>query len=417
MFVSLYTICLWMIVVYGKWKVWKWLDLLLTEVDIDHVLMDDEDRDDQILDDAKYIIMSPWISPKHDVYKQYVKKILSEMSYLGRLLKKLSLPKITFIGITWTNGKSTTAWIMYQALQRIVPDDNVWIAGNFDIPLSETLVSIMQSKSHKEHFCVVECSSFMLYNLDTFMFDYSIFLNIARDHLDWHDNMTDYFAAKSRICAQTHKSFVSHTINLLLPSALEKKATIIPHHIDISYTKFVGKHNMQNIAAVAKCLEVLTKDKDILFDPTKIFDKLKPLPHRLELIREINGVMIIDDGISSSAQSLLAALHAMEKSCIAIVGWHDKGDDYSVLSVAIRQKVSCLVCIGELQNTFVSIAKDVWIPYIRSDTLEHAVQTAVDYAHRLSVSTVLFSPGAASFDMFSNVYDRVQKFNIIVSQL
>ena len=339
------------------------------------------------------------------------------MSYIGRLLKTLSLPKITFIGVTGTNGKSTTAWIMHQVLEKMFPDNKVWIAGNFDIPLSQTLVSIMQSKSEKEHFCIVECSSFMLYNLDTFMFDYSIFLNIARDHMDWHGSMDNYFAAKSRICAQTRKSFVGHTINVLLPSALEKKATIIPQQVDISYTKFIGKHNMHNIAAVSKCLEVFCKDRDMVFDPVSSFDKIKPLPHRLELIRQIDTISIIDDGISSSAQSLLAALHAMEKSCIAIVGGYDKGDDYSILSTAIREKVACLICIGELQDTFADIARNVGIPYILSDTLKHAVVTAVDYAHRLSVPTVLFSPGAASFDMFVNVYDRVEKFNTIVSQL
>jgi UDP-N-acetylmuramoylalanine-D-glutamate ligase len=145
----------------------------------------------------------------------------------------------------------------------------------------------MKESSDKQHFCVIEASSFMLYKLDSFMFDYSIFLNIARDHMDWHENMEDYFAAKSRICAQTKKSFVGHTINILLPSSLEKKAVIIPQQVDISYTKFIGKHNMHNIAAVTKCLESICQDKGIIFNPVPIFDTLQPLPHRLQLIKEV----------------------------------------------------------------------------------------------------------------------------------
>jgi UDP-N-acetylmuramoylalanine--D-glutamate ligase len=406
-----------MLVVYGKGKVGKWLDALLTHLDIVHFCMDDDDRDDVILSDAKYIVMSPGITPKHSIYQKYSKKILSELSYLGRLLSTLSLPKITFIGITGTNGKSTTSWIMYQALQKLFPDAGVWLTWNFDVPLSQTLLSIMQESSSRSHFCVIEASSFMLYNLDVFMFDYSIFLNIARDHMDWHEDMQDYFFAKSRICAQTKKSFVGHTINVLLPASLQKKATIIPQYIDIAHTQFVGKHNMHNMAAVSKCLEVLCKDVAIVFNPIVVFERIQPLPHRLQLIREVDGVAIIDDGISTSAQSLLAALDAIDHPCVAIVWWHDKGDDYTILHTAIRQKVACLVCIGETKYLFADIAKHADIPYIISDTLTHAVHTAIDYARRLSVQTVLFSPGAASFDMFVNVYDRVNQFNHIVQSL
>ncbi len=406
-----------MIIVYGKGKVWIGLDALLTYADIPHIVMDDSDCDEALLIDAEYIIMSPGIPPSHNVYQKYAKKILSELSYLGTLLPTLSLPSLVFIGITWTNGKSTTSWIMYQSLQKLFPDDAIRLSGNFDVPLSQTILSILESGKHCTHFCVIECSSFMLYKLKYFLFDYSIFLNIARDHMDWHETMENYFDAKVRICEHTKKSFVWHTINILLPRALEKKAVIIPQYIDISYTKFVGKHNMHNIAAVSKCLEHICKDHDIQFNPVTVFDDLQPLPHRLELIREFSGVKIIDDGISTSAQSLLAALDAMESSCVLIAGWHTKWDDYSIISLALRQKVACLICIGEIKYTLADIAKKANIPYILSDTLEHAVHTAVNYAARLAVDTLLFSPGAASFDMFVNVYDRVEQFNKIVAAL
>jgi len=406
-----------MIVVYGKGKVWQWLSQLLTKLDIDFVWMDDADRDNGVLKKSQYIIMSPGISPKHDVYKHYKKKILSELSYLGLLLPKMTLPPITFIGITGTNGKSTTSWVMYQSLQKLFPDRGIWLTGNFEIPLSQTLVSILEDGLDKKHICVVECSSFMLYKLKHFIFDYSIFLNIARDHMDWHETMDDYFGAKMRICAQTRKSFVSHTINVLLPTSLEKKAVIIPESIDISYTKFIGNHNIQNMAAVNICLEALCQELATSFDPHYIFTGLEPLPHRLQLIRQIDSIAIIDDGVSTSAQSLLAALDAMQDTCVAIVWWYNKWDDYSILSIMLRQKVAFLICIGDTKYIFADIAKSVGVSYALSDTLEHAVSTAIDQARHLSVDTVLFSPGAASFDMFTNVYDRVEQFNHIVNTL
>jgi UDP-N-acetylmuramoylalanine-D-glutamate ligase len=148
-----------MIVVYGKWKVWDGLHALLTYVDIEHVLMDDADRNDVLLKNADFVVISPGIKPSHDVYVLYWKKILSELSYLGLLMKTLTLPKITFIGITWTNGKSTASWIMYQALEKLLPSSQIWLTGNFAIPLSQTLLSIMQDTEKKEHICVVETSS------------------------------------------------------------------------------------------------------------------------------------------------------------------------------------------------------------------------------------------------------------------
>jgi UDP-N-acetylmuramoylalanine-D-glutamate ligase len=244
-----------MIVVYGKGKVGNGLHALLTHVDIDHVLMDDADRDDVALKQSTHIIISPGIKPSHDVYTLYWKKVLSELSYLGPLLKTLALPKITFIGITWTNGKSTTSWIMYQALQKLLPSSQIWLTWNFDVPLSQTLLSIMKDTKKKEHICVVETSSFMLYNIKDFVFDYAIWLNIARDHLDRHGTMEDYTLTKMAICVNAKESFIEQSLVHLLPTWIKGSVTVIPQLDDISYTKFLWKHNMYNIAAVISCIQ------------------------------------------------------------------------------------------------------------------------------------------------------------------
>jgi UDP-N-acetylmuramoylalanine--D-glutamate ligase len=406
-----------MIVIYGKWKVGTWLDMLLTYVDIDHVLMDDADRSDEILTQSEYVIMSPGIKPSHDVYLLYWKKVLSELSYLGILMKKITLPKITFIGITWTNGKSTTSWIMYQALQKLLPSVQIWLTWNFDVPLSHTLLSIMKEWSDKEHICVVESSSFMLYNLKNFIFDYAIWLNIARDHLDRHETMENYIDAKKAICENARHCFVAHTLYVMLPRYLQRRSTIIPQTVDISYTQFLWKHNMHNMAAVMSCLQQLSEERSVSLDMEKVFSSVQPLPHRIQTISTIAWVRIVDDGISTSAQSLLAGLHAMDAKCVLIVGGYDKWDDYSILRSTFASKVGYAVCLGQNKYIFADIAKNVWIPYVLSDTLDHAVHTAMDAAKRFDFSIVLYSPGSASFDMFVNVYDRVEQFNQIVAWL
>ncbi len=406
-----------MIVIYGKWKVWKWLDMLLTHIDIDHVLMDDKDKDDVLLETSEYIIMSPGIKPSHDVYVSYWKKILSELSYLGMLTKTLNLPKTTFIGITWTNGKSTTSWIMYQALQKLFPSLQIWLTWNFDVPLSQTLLSIIKDWSNEEHICVVETSSFMLYNLKNFVFDYALWLNIARDHLDRHGTMENYINAKRAICENARNCFVAHTLYVMLPRYLQRRSTIIPQMVDISYTQFLWKHNMHNMAAVMSCLTQLSEERSVILDMKKVFSSIQPLPHRIQMISTIDGIRIVDDGISTSAQSLLAGLDAMDAKCVLIVGGYDKWDDYTILTSTFASKVWYVVCLGQNKNIFADIAKNIWIWYVLSDTLDHAIHTALDTAKRFQFSIVLYSPGSASFDMFVNVYDRVEQFNQIVSWL
>lgn len=406
-----------MIVVYGKGKVGDGLHALLTHVDIEHVLMDDADRDDVLLENADFVVMSPGIKPSHDVYVLYWKKILSELSYLGLLMKTLTLPKITFIGITWTNGKSTASWIMYQALEKLLPSSQIWLTGNFAIPLSQTLLSIMQDTEKKEHICVVETSSFMLYKIQNFVFDYAIWLNIARDHLDWHGTMEDYIQAKMAICINAKRSFIDASLFHLLPDWVKNSTTIIPQIVDISYTKFLWKHNMHNIAAVISCIQEISQERSIQLDVQSIFSSIEPLPHRIQTIATIDGVRIVDDGISTSAQSLLAWLDAMETTCVLIVGGYDKWDDYTILRSIFASKVWYVVALGQNKYVFADIAKGLAIPYVLSDTLDRAVSTALDVAKNSQISIVLYSPGAASFDMFVNVYDRVQQFNQIVSWL
>jgi UDP-N-acetylmuramoylalanine--D-glutamate ligase len=229
--------------------------------------------------------------------------------------------------------------------------------------------------------------------------------------------MEDYTQAKMAICINAKRSFIDEPLFHLLPDWVKNSTTIIPQIGDISYTKFLWKHNMHNIAAVMSCIQEISQERSIQLDVQSIFSSIEPLPHRIQTIATIDGVCVVDDGISTSAQSLLAGLDAMDAKCVLIVGGYDKWDDYSILTSTFASKVWYIIALGQNKQLFADMAKDLWISYLLSDTLDHAVRTALDTAKHLHFSIVLYSPGAASFDMFVNVYDRVEQFNQIVSWL
>lgn len=406
-----------MIVIYGKWKVWTWLSDLLTYLQIDHTIMDDADSNDEILSCAEYIVASPWIKPSHMVYAFYKNKVLSELNYLWLLLPGLELPNIQYVGITWTNGKSTASWVMYQLLQKLFPEKKIRLTGNFDVPLSKTILSILQQDASVDHICVVETSSFMLYNLSNFIFDYALWLNIARDHLDWHGTMKEYTWAKLNICTYARRFVTSESLYKSLPDSVKVFWTFYISNVDISSTQFIWSHNVDNLSWVLTCAKLICQDTWISDNIDHFLSDIKPLPHRLEVIKKIDWVTLIDDGISTSAQSLFAAINAVDGKCVAIVWWYNKWDDYTIITDIVRQKVTCLVCIGSTQDIFVWIAKSASIDHILADSLNTAIYGAIDYAKKTTTPYVLFSPWAASFDMFTNVYDRIEKFSAIIDTL
>ncbi|HCB50991.1 TPA: hypothetical protein DEP21_00055 [Patescibacteria group bacterium] len=173
------------------------------------------------------------------------------------------------------------------------PEKKVWIAGNFDIPVSEILAQIIETKqTNKEHIMVVECSSFMLYQLQDFSFDYSILLNIARDHLDWHKDWDEYRDSKLNLLKFTKKCGIC-PLELMehLSHETRNHTKKLPLEYDLSETQFLGKHNQSNLAAVRLLTEnyVVDSHLDLAMYQEKFTEVVKtvsPLDHRLKLLTE-----------------------------------------------------------------------------------------------------------------------------------
>jgi len=198
-----------MILFYGKWRVSDGVKALAESL---HIPVDIRDDADLEVDFSKYnaIIPTPGVSPNNRIYKS--DKILSEMDFAARYLPK----GFKIICITGTDGKSTTAWIVYKLLCSEYGENKVFLSGNFEIPFSQTVRQIRE-KGLKHGYIVIEVSSFMAYNLSRpsglksleslpkgeriggFRSNHSIFTNFETDHLNWHPNLQDYFNAKMRV--------------------------------------------------------------------------------------------------------------------------------------------------------------------------------------------------------------------------
>ncbi len=413
-----------MIVVFWKGKVGSGLAHLLSLLDIEHVLMDDQDLDDSVLAQAETILASPGIKQSHHMYQHYSHKIQSELQFLAGLLPNIGLKNTTWIGITATNGKSTTTWVTYQVFKAMFPEKNVRITWNFDVPVSESLAQIIeQNKQEEEHIFVVECSSFMLYGLRDFHFDYSILLNIARDHLDWHKDFDEYQESKLTLLRRTKDAFfVPASSRSLLDELLAPRWTKVEENFDLGPTKFVWFHNKINLSVVESL--VLHYCKASGRDPQiaqarfiEVVSWVQPLPHRLGLLREVAGVKIYDDGICTSSHSLAAALSSFEEKVVLIAWGYDKGDDYSWLSNLFYQKVWFAILMWQTAEKLTKVCWETETSYIIVSSLEEAVKASLDQAKKLALSKIVFSPWAASFDMFKNVYDRVEQFEKIVACL
>lgn len=427
-----------MIVVYWKWKVWKWVHKLLNKLNIDNILMDDNNRDKKKLDNAERIVSSPGIAQDHKLYKQYGDKVFSELNFLWDIIEeKWVANNIEFAAVTWTNGKSSSVHIMYQLFRwlfkKLNIDTKLYLSGNFWTPLSETLCNILDTQnidSKDKYLVILECSSFMLYKLNNFAFDYSILTNLAVDHLDWHKDLEEYFDSKFNIIKYT-KTYVTTNDDCIAKyeKRLGKTDTKIfedtrieayKQAFNLTKTQFLWEHNKWNWNAIYKVIWEYFDNKWIKWDEKLFWDvakKVEPLEHRMKLVKKIDGIKIYDDGICTSSQALNAALSCFDEKTLLIAGGYDKWEDYSWLSSEFEKKVWFTCLIWQTAKMFEKICKSKNIEYKIFKTLNLAVDHSIEKAKELSLSDILFSPGSASFDMFDNVYDRCDKFCKLVDKL
>ena len=379
------------------------------------------------------VIKSPGIPETAPIIRSLRNKgklIVSEIEFASKYTQA------KLIGITGTNGKTTTAMLTYHLLK--TAGFNVGLAGNVGHSFARQVLL------GRFEWYVLELSSFQLDDTYELKLETGVLLNISPDHLDRYDNnFQKYIASKMRIFQLIHpgghaiywqddihirESIFQATYGLNRhPFSLNGNATGITHlqndslfycHNGMEYTVskadsvIRGQHNMLNAMAAGNAALLAGIDQSSLLGGLSTF---KNAAHRLEPIRTVDEVAYVNDSKATNLDSVKYALDAFDTSIVWIAGGIDKGNDYRFVESLVRDKVKALICLGK-DNTKLIGAFEQIVPVIESTD---AVDKAVRYASELANpgDTVLLSPACSSFDLFKNYQDRGDKFKEAVLAL
>lgn len=386
--------------------------------------------------DFDKIIISPGVPPKTLIYKRLKEKsnyIFSEIDLAYLNLKRVGGAELKIIGITGTNGKSTTTkWLEY-----LLGEDAV-SCGNVGFPFIKT-------PTFKKYY-IVEVSSFQLFYSKFFKPDIAVILNLKQDHFDYHGTFEEYKKAKFKIALnQKEDDFLvlnadekvlyeldGKVKSKILWFSLNKEVSGIYKRgnylflndgkrkfkiVDLREIKFKGIHLVYNFMAVLLVLYLLGVN---IWENKDFYTKLRSLPHlpyRIEYVEAIDGVEVYNDSKSTTPHSTLWALRSFEKNVVLLIGGLNKGLSFSEVAKEVAKRGDIVFLFGQSGE---EIAKDfagkgIKIKIFKS--MEEAVQEAVKYALDNNIKYVLFSPGCASFDEFENYRHRGEVFNKIVQKI
>lgn len=374
---------------------------------------------------ADLVVKSPGIPRNTEVVLEAVRKgieVVSEVEFAYRH----TTSKI--IGITGTNGKTTTTSLIYHLLE----------AGGLDVAACGNIGSSMARRVAEKDYewLVVELSSFQLDDIKEFHPNVAILLNITPDHLNRYADFDEYVAAKWRIFENMTDadSAIYWADDPVITSRMNMAGTLarqvgvslvngeyskVERGIQLGKTRInkrdiplTGDHNMINVmAASAAAIEAGLSAKSI----KQFLQSFRGVPHRMEFIDEIDGVRFINDSKATNVDAVYYALDAYKGPITWIAGGQDKGNDYTRIKPLVAEKVKSMVCLGvdneKLMNAFLGIPDNM------SETrdVNEATRTAFHYSSEKDV--VLLSPACASFDLFNSYEDRGEQFRKAVQDL
>lgn len=339
------------------------------------------------------------------------------------------------IAVTGSDGKTTTTTLISEILKHA--GYTVWLGGNIGTPLLP-----QAEEMGKDDFAVVELSSFQLMGMQQSA-DVAVVTNLAPNHLDVHKDMAEYIAAKENVYLHQGKNgtLVVNMDNEITNSFSEKAAGRVlkfsrrgrPEHgvwledgvlyrdgraiMPAKDIKIPGIHNVENYMAAACAVEGLVKDEDI----DAVARSFGGVEHRIELVRELDGVRYYNDSIASSPSRTIAGLHSFDQKLILIAGGYDKHLPFDELGVEVCQHVKTLVLCGATADK-IRAAVEHAPEYcagkpeiLQAENLREAVALARKAAGKGDVVTL--SPACAAFDQFKNFMVRGRTYKEIVSSL
>lgn len=339
-----------------------------------------------------------------------------------------------YIAITGTNGKTTTSTLTYEILRRAFPG-KAHLCGNIGIPLCEI---VMENGLMEEggHYIALEISNFQLVNIDKFRPEVATIINLTPDHIDFMGSLDNYYKSKTEVyrnmagndvfllnaddpvvkeytdrypvkCAKESFSTDSQSADCIAKDGyLEIKGEKI---IPLNAIKIVGKHNLQNVMIAVSAAKAIGISNDVILEAVSSF---KGVEHRIEFVREIDGVKYYNDSKGTNTDATITALKAFDRGVILLVGGFEKGlpmDEMKKHLGCVKKIIGFGACGARLVHDLVGEDGIV------VTTLDEAVAQANKIAE--SGDIVLLSPTTSSFDQYTCFEERGDHFKKIINAL
>ncbi|MCR1850138.1 UDP-N-acetylmuramoyl-L-alanine--D-glutamate ligase [Paeniclostridium sordellii] len=364
------------------------------------------------------------VSPGVPLDLPFIKKLQSEnINIIGEVELAYKLSKNpTFVGITGTNGKTTTTSLVGEIFKKASKDS--YIVGNIGNPVIDTV-----DLTDENSFLITELSSFQLESIEDFKPRVSTIINITEDHLNRHHTMENYINAKANIFKNQDASdfcILNYDDEIVreLGNKTNAKVLYFSQKEKVSQGAFLddnnnivikvndkeikllnkdelslpGNHNLENCMAAILMSYVLGIDLEIIKDTLKTF---KSVEHRLEFVTDKDGIMFVNDSKGTNPDSTIKAITSYDKPIVLIAGGKDKQSDFTEMISYATKNVKALVLLGETADKIEQTAKLQGMNNIfRVSDMKEAVKTAYKLAQ--SGDVVLLSPACASWDMYPN---------------
>jgi UDP-N-acetylmuramoylalanine--D-glutamate ligase len=347
-----------------------------------------DDTDTALLDGVGLLVKSPGVPGSHPLVEAARARglpVWSEVELGYRLL-----PRARFVGVTGTNGKTTTVELLGAVFRAAGRD--VAVAGNVGRPLSGI---------EPAEWVICELSSFQLEDVHALSCEIAVLLNLEPDHLDRHGSFEAYRDAKLRIFERAGTAVVPRGLGL---SGIEFSADDpLP-----AEPRLRGRHNRENAAAATAAARLAGIDDGAIAEALRTF---AGVPHRLEVVGEVGGVRYVNDSKATNVAAALRALEAYsDERVYLILGGYRKGESFAPLAAALGANVEQVYAIGETAGEIVAAIPRA----VRANDLRTAVLAA---AREARSGVVLLSPACASYDQFENFEQRGEEFARLVQNL
>ena len=389
------------------------------------------DLPQEIIEKTQMLVLSPGVPTDTDFVEQFRKK---DVVILGEIELGYQVSKGRLIGITGTNGKTTTTTLVGQIMEEYY--GNTFVVGNIGNPY--TLEAL---KTTEKSVTVAEISSFQLETAIDFCPQVSAILNVTPDHLNRHHTMENYAAAKEAIAAKQtkeHACVLNYdneytrefgkrcTAEVIYFSSAQKlsdgyylegeeivfaKNGEVTRLMNIHDMNLVGMCNVENVMAAIAMSAAMGVPYANILDTVKRF---KAVEHRIEFVATKKGVDYYNDSKGTNPDAAIQGIRAMSKPTILIGGGYDKENEYDEWIEAFDNKVKLFVLIGQTREKIAECArKHGFDKIVMADTFEEAMDICISNAK--SGDAVLLSPACASWGMFPNYEVRGQRFKEIVN--